>query len=145
MIILTEISPLTGHSDTCCITITNIHFILSWLKRVVHPLAIVVLLSELWSLSFSILQYERTPLMWAAREGYADIVQLLLSAGANIEAATNVILMNHYWMAVWCVCGPNNNIHRNNWELRSMSENLRALLTDRLSQYVLYFWSYFQS
>ena len=38
--------------------------------------------------------------MMVAGEGHADIVQLLLSAGANIEAADMVILMIHYCMAV---------------------------------------------
>ena len=38
--------------------------------------------------------------MIAARNGQADIVQLLLSAGVNIEAADKVILMIHYCMAV---------------------------------------------
>ena len=35
----------------------------------------------------------------AAYEGHADVVQLLLSAGANIEAADEVILMIHYGIA----------------------------------------------
>ena len=34
--------------------------------------------------------------MRAASEGHADVVQLLLSAGANKEAATKVILMIHF-------------------------------------------------
>ena len=34
--------------------------------------------------------------MQAASDGHADIVELLLSAGANIEAAEKVILMIHY-------------------------------------------------
>ena len=38
--------------------------------------------------------------MQAASEGHADVVQLLLSAGANVEAAEKVILMIHYCMAV---------------------------------------------
>ena len=50
--------------------------------------------------------------MWAAREGHADVVQLLLSAGANIEAATSVILMIYKCMTIRFDCGPNNNIHR---------------------------------
>ena len=36
----------------------------------------------------------------AVDTGHADVVQLLLSAGANIEAADKVILMIHYCMAV---------------------------------------------
>ena len=38
--------------------------------------------------------------MWAAREGRAKVVQLLLSAGANTEAAARVISINNYCMAV---------------------------------------------
>ena len=38
--------------------------------------------------------------MIAANRGHADIVQMLLSAGANIEAVDKVILMIHYCMAV---------------------------------------------
>ena len=38
--------------------------------------------------------------MRATSEGHAYVVQLLLSAGANIEAADNVILMIHNCMAV---------------------------------------------
>ena len=41
------------------------------------------------------------PLIEAAREGHADVVQLLLSAGANAEAADKVILMIDDCMAVW--------------------------------------------
>ena len=37
----------------------------------------------------------------AAREGHADVVQLLLSAGANKEATDSVILMIVDCMAVW--------------------------------------------
>ena len=40
------------------------------------------------------------PLILAAREGHTDVAQLLLSAGASIEAADKVILMIHYCMAV---------------------------------------------
>ena len=36
----------------------------------------------------------------AASEGHADVVQLLLSAGANVEAADKVTLMIHYCMTV---------------------------------------------
>ena len=36
------------------------------------------------------LQNGLTPLMRAAKEGYAGVVQLLLSAGANIKAAEKV-------------------------------------------------------
>ena len=38
--------------------------------------------------------------MFAAEKGHADVVQLLLSAGANIEAADKVILMIHYCMVL---------------------------------------------
>ena len=38
--------------------------------------------------------------MRAAREGHPDLVQLLLSAGANIEATDKVILMIDDCMAV---------------------------------------------
>ena len=39
--------------------------------------------------------------MLAAERGHADVVQLLLSAGANKDAADKkVILMIHYCMAV---------------------------------------------
>ena len=38
--------------------------------------------------------------MRAAEKGHSDVVQLILSAGANIEAADKVILMTHYCMAV---------------------------------------------
>ena len=38
--------------------------------------------------------------MLAADAGHADVLELLLSAGANIEAADKVILMIHYCMAV---------------------------------------------
>ena len=38
--------------------------------------------------------------MKAASQGHADIVQMLLSAGANIEAADKVILMIHSCMTV---------------------------------------------
>ena len=38
--------------------------------------------------------------MRAAREGHADVVQLLLSAGASVESANEVILMIHYCMTV---------------------------------------------
>lgn len=37
--------------------------------------------------------------MRVAENGYADIVQMLLSAGANIEAADEVLLMIYYSMA----------------------------------------------
>ena len=36
--------------------------------------------------------------MQAASEGHADVVQLLLSVGANTEAADKVTLMIHYGM-----------------------------------------------
>ena len=29
---------------------------------------------------------DRTPLLWAAREGYEDVVELLLDCGADLEA-----------------------------------------------------------
>ena len=38
--------------------------------------------------------------MMAASKGHADVVLLLLSAGANVEAADKVILIVHYCMAV---------------------------------------------
>ena len=62
--------------------------------------AIVFRLSNLWSLCFCISQYQYSPLIMAADRGHARVVQLLLSAGANIEAVTEVILMIHNYMAV---------------------------------------------
>lgn len=38
--------------------------------------------------------------MWAAGEGHADVVQLLLSAGANIDAEDEVILLIHSCVTV---------------------------------------------
>ena len=38
--------------------------------------------------------------MRAAEKGHTNVVKLLLSAGANIEAADKVILMIHFCMAV---------------------------------------------
>ena len=38
--------------------------------------------------------------MRAAREGHPDLVQLLLSSGANMEAADKVILMIQYSLTV---------------------------------------------
>ena len=52
-------------------------------------------------LSFTILQDQSTPLIMAAKEGHADVVQLLLSAGANKEATDEVILVIDDCMAVW--------------------------------------------
>ena len=46
------------------------------------------------------LQFQFTSLMRAAEKGHKDVVSLLLSAGANIEAADEVILMIHYCMTV---------------------------------------------
>ena len=57
-------------------------------------------------LSYLTLKGQSTPLIIAAREGCEDVVQLLLSAGANKEAKDRVILMIHYCMAVCCCCGP---------------------------------------
>ena len=41
--------------------------------------------------------------MWAASNGRADVVQVLVSAGANIEAKDKVILMIHYCMTICIV------------------------------------------
>ena len=51
-------------------------------------------------LSLTILQHQYTPLIAAAGGGHADVVQLLLSAGANKEAVDRVILMIDDCMAV---------------------------------------------
>ena len=40
--------------------------------------------------------------MKAASEGHADIVQLLLSAGANMEAADNVIAIFVVLIIIFC-------------------------------------------
>ena len=53
------------------------------------------------------------PVILAAREGRADIVQLLMSAGANIEATDKVILMIHYCTLFDLFFGSNNNILSN--------------------------------
>ena len=42
-----------------------------------------------------------TALMWAAREGTADITRVLLEAGASIEAKTTV---SNIHMLSTCVC-----------------------------------------
>ena len=39
--------------------------------------------------------------MWAAREGTADIIRVLLEAGASIEAKTTV---SNIYMLSTCVC-----------------------------------------
>ena len=36
------------------------------------------------------MQYGWTALMWAASSGHANVVQCLVEAGANLEAADNV-------------------------------------------------------
>ena len=38
--------------------------------------------------------------MRAAEKGHTKVVKLLLSAGANVEAADKVILMIHFCMAI---------------------------------------------
>ena len=53
-----------------------------------------------YELSLTILQNQATPLIMAAYGGHADVVQLLLSVGANKEAADKVILMVDVCMAV---------------------------------------------
>ena len=40
--------------------------------------------------------------MWAAITGHADVVQLLLSAGANMEAADNVIAIFVVLIIIFC-------------------------------------------
>ena len=43
----------------------------------------------------------------AADEEQSDVVQLLLSAGANMEAVDTVKLMIHYCMTAWFVLNTN--------------------------------------
>ena len=52
-----------------------------------------VVLFDLWSFTFYFSKDLSTSLMRAASEGHADVVQLLLSAGANKEAADDVKLI----------------------------------------------------
>ena len=49
---------------------------------------------------FSILQNQWTSLIMVAREGHADVVQLLLSAGANMEVTDKVMFTIHYYVTV---------------------------------------------
>ena len=78
----------------------NIGLIRIRFERIVHSLVIIAVLSDVRLIPFSTLQDGWTPLIWAAGRGHADVVRLLLSAGANIEAADEVILMIHHCMAV---------------------------------------------
>ena len=49
----------------------------------------------------------------AASKGQVDILQLLLSAGANIEAVDRVNSLLHGCLIFFFFCGPNNNILSN--------------------------------
>ena len=60
----------------------------------------IVVLSNKRLFFFFTFQNGRTPLIWGAEEGHTDVVSLLLSAGANKEAANKVILMTHYCIAI---------------------------------------------
>ena len=56
-------------------------------------MSVFAVLFDLYSFAYYILKDLSTSLMRAASEGHADVVQLLLSAGANKEAADDVKLI----------------------------------------------------
>ena len=51
----------------------------------------------------SLLQLDRTPLQWACAKGNTTIVELLIDAGADLEAKDKVILINFFHLMGTCV------------------------------------------